>query len=140
VPLSHVWVWLDQLITDPSLVWLTGSSLSISVSPVSTTKEAAVAAATAGGRGGGEQASSTGKGKQRPVQDGDRLGRFVLDRFAWSERGAPTVPFLQDGDYCGADVENPKQPRQAVLYLQESGLGELFSFLCGPFWPFEILI
>ena len=26
VPLSHVWVWLDQIITDPSLVWLTGPS------------------------------------------------------------------------------------------------------------------
>ena len=26
VPLSHVWVWLDQLTTDPSLVWLTGPS------------------------------------------------------------------------------------------------------------------
>jgi len=33
VPLSHVWVWLDQLITNPSLVWLTGSSPSVSVSP-----------------------------------------------------------------------------------------------------------
>ena len=120
MPLSHVWVWLDQLITDPSLVWLTGSSPSVTVSPISTTKEAAAAA--------GGQALSTGKGKQRPVQDGDRLGRFVLDRFAWSERGAATVPFLQDGDCCGADVENPKQPRQVVLYLQESGLGELFSF------------
>ena len=85
---------MDQLIIDPSLVWLTGSSPSVSVSPVSTTKEAAVAAATAGGHGGGERASSTGKGKQRPVQDGNRLGRFVLDRFTWSERGAATVPFL----------------------------------------------
>ena len=127
MPLSHVWVWLDQLITDPSLVWLTGSSPSVSVSPVSTTKEATAAAA--GGRGVGGRASSTGKGKQRPVQDGDRLGRFVLDRFAWSERGAATVPFLQDDDCCGADVENPKQPRQVVLYLQESRLVELFSFL-----------
>ena len=124
MPLSHVWVWLDQLITNPSLVWLIGSSPSISVSPVSTTKEAAAA----GRCGVGGRASSTGKGKQRPVQDGDRLGRFVLDRFAWSERGAATMPFLQDSDCCGADVENPKQPRQAVLYLQESGLGELFSF------------
>ena len=107
MPLSHVWVWLDQLITDPSLVWLTASSPSVSVSPISMTKEAAAAAA-AGGRGVGGRASSTGKGKQRPVQDGDRLGRFVLDRFAWSERGAAAVPFLQDDDCCGADVENPK--------------------------------
>ena len=84
--------------------------------------------AAAGGRGVGGRASSTGKGKQRPMQDGDRLRHFVLDRFAWSERGVATVPFLQDGDCCGADVESPKQPRQAVLYLQESGLGELFSF------------
>ena len=82
----------------------------------------------AGGRGVSGRASSTGKGKQRPVQDGNRLGHFVLDRFTWSERGATTVPFLQDDDCCGADVENPKEPRQAVLYLQESGLGELFSF------------
>jgi len=127
MPLSHVWVWLDQLITDTSLVWLTGSSPSVLVSPISTTKEAAATAA-AGRHGVGGRASSTGKGKQRPVQDGDRLGRFVLDRFAWSERGAATVPFLQDDECCGADVESPKQPRQAVLYLQESGLGELFSF------------
>ena len=122
MPLSHVWVWLDQLITDLSLVWLTGLSPSVSVSPVSMTKEA-VAAAAAGGHDIGGRASSIGKGKQRPVQDGDRLGCFVLDMFMWSERGAATVPFL-----CGADVENPKQPRQAVLYLQELGLGELFSF------------
>ena len=66
VPLSHVWVWLDQLITDLSLVWLTGLSPSVSVSPVSTTKEAATAA-PAGGRGVGGRASSTGKGKQRPM-------------------------------------------------------------------------
>ena len=96
--------------------------------------------AAAGERGIARRASSIGKGKQRPVQDGDRLERFVLDRFAWSERGAATVPFLQDSDGCGADVKNPKQPRQAVLYLQESGLGELFLFLCGPFWSFQILI
>ena len=126
MPLSHVWVWLDQLITDSSLVWLTGSSPSVSVSPVSTTKEATAAAA--GGRGVGGRASSIGKGKQRLVQDGDTLERFILNRFAWSERGAATVPFVQDGDCCGADIKNPKQPRQAVLYLQESGLGELFSF------------
>jgi len=54
VPLSHVLVWLDQLITNPSLVWLIGSSPSISVSPVSTTKEAAATTA-AGGRGVGGQ-------------------------------------------------------------------------------------
>ena len=48
MPLSHVWVWLDQLITDPSLVWLTSSSPSVSVSPVSTTKEAAAAAGERG--------------------------------------------------------------------------------------------
>jgi len=37
------------------------------------------------------------------------------------------VPFLPDANCGGADVEDQQQPEQAVLHLQESGLGEFMS-------------